>query len=88
MPPSPTGGRHVIGPQDDLAVFRKRVREEIGNRWHRFLALKKIARAYFSRRQNAKGEEVVLDALAEARLGGDGLLERALGEIATIWVSR
>jgi hypothetical protein len=52
------------------------------------LALKTLAREHFVRREMAKGERMLIAALVEARLGGEGMLESALKEAAVPWVVR
>ncbi|MHC4972972.1 MAG: hypothetical protein ACYTG3_11630 [Planctomycetota bacterium] len=47
-----------------------------------------MAREHFVRREMAKGERMLLAALVEARLGGEGMLESALKESAIFWVAR
>jgi hypothetical protein len=75
-------------PGDDLEDLARRARAEIGHRHERVLALLRIARERLARGEAAGGEAALLDALVEARLGGEDLLHRALREAAPIWAAR
>ena len=75
-------------PTDDLAEAERLMRSELGHRWWRFHALKEMAREHFARRDPAAGEAMLVTALEEARLGGEGMLESALRECAPLWAAR
>jgi hypothetical protein len=75
-------------PSDDLAQQATLMREEVGHRWARFEVLKTLAREHFVRREMAEGEQMLVAALVEARLGGEGMLESALQASAVLWVAR
>lgn len=75
-------------PTDDLAEQARLLRADVGHRWERFRALQTLAREYFVRREMAAGERMLVAALVEARLGGEGMLESALAESALFWVAR
>ena len=47
-----------------------------------------LGREHFVRREMAEGERMLVSALVEARLGGEGLLESALAESAALWAAR
>jgi hypothetical protein len=75
-------------PGDDLAQQATLLRREVGHRWERFRGLRMLAREHFVRREMAEGERMLVAALVEARLGGEGLLESALAESAVLWAAR
>jgi len=75
-------------PTDDLEAEERAMRAELGNRWWRYVALRDIAREYFSRRDVAAGEELLIRSLVEARLGGEGMLQSAIAEAAPLWAAR
>jgi hypothetical protein len=75
-----------LGP--DLEEEEARMRAELGDRPARVQALLRIAREHFARGAPARGEETLVAAMAEARLGGDGLLDLALADAAPIWTAR
>jgi hypothetical protein len=75
-------------PGDDLAQQATLLRREVGHRWARFQALRMLAREHFVRREMAEGERMLVAALVEARLGGEGRLESALAESAALWAAR
>ncbi|MHC4846937.1 MAG: LamG-like jellyroll fold domain-containing protein [Planctomycetota bacterium] len=72
----------------DLAAREAEMRAELGHRWWRFFALKEMARELFARREVEAGEKMLIQALVEARLGGEALLAGALAESALIWAAR
>jgi hypothetical protein len=76
------------GPSDDLAEQARLMRKEVGRRWARYEVLKALAREHFVRREMEEGERMLVAALVEARLGGEGMLESALQECAAFWVAR
>jgi len=73
---------------DDLAAAGARMRAELGDRRARVAALLRIAREHITRGETGKGEEAILAAIVEARLGGDGMLEDALRDAAPLWLGR
>jgi hypothetical protein len=75
-----------FGP--DLKAEERDMRAELGHRHERVRALLRIAREHFARRDVAAGERTILDALEEARRGGDAMLETALLEAAPFWLAR
>ncbi len=75
-------------PTDDLAHQVELMRAEVGHRWARFEVLEALAREHFVRREMAKGERMLVAALVEARLGGEGMLESALQAAAVPWAAR
>jgi len=81
--------RHVLfAPHEDLDAQKRRMLGQLGHRWERVLALLRIARARFGRRESARGEALVLEALQEAQLGAAGMVERALAAAAPTWAAR
>jgi len=75
-------------PQDDLDAEENAMRGELGHRWWRYVALRDMAREYFVRRDVARGEELLIRSLVEARLGGEGMLQSAIAEAAPLWAAR
>ncbi|MHC4955712.1 MAG: hypothetical protein ACYTGZ_17815 [Planctomycetota bacterium] len=73
---------------DNLAEQEKLMRAELGHRWWRYFALREIAREYFTRREVAEAEAMLVKALTEARLGGEGMLQSAIAEAAPLWAAR
>lgn len=72
----------------DLTEAEARMRAELGDRRARVHALLRIAREHISRGNPARGEQTILAAMAEARLGGDGMLDGALRDAAPLWAGR
>ncbi|MFI5402070.1 MAG: hypothetical protein ACHQ1G_03965 [Planctomycetota bacterium] len=72
----------------DLVEADARMRVELGDRRARVQALLRIAREHFVRGDPHRGERTILSAIAEARLGGPGMLESALRDAAPLWAGR
>jgi hypothetical protein len=81
--------RHAHEPLgDDLAEAERRMRAELGDRRARVHALLRIAREHLARGDPGAGEESIVAAMVEARLGGEGMLEAALRDASPMWVGR
>jgi hypothetical protein len=72
----------------DLTDAESRMRAELGDRRARVAALLRIAREHILRGDPARGEETIVSAMAEARLGGPGALDAALRDAAPLWAGR
>jgi hypothetical protein len=72
----------------DLGAAEARMRAELGDRRARVQVLLRIAKEHLARGSPAAGEERIVAALVEARLGGEGMLDAALREAAPIWLAR
>lgn len=73
---------------DDLDQLARRIRSELGERRERWRGLARFAREHLVRGETKAGERMVLEALEEARRGGEGPLEEALRECAPLWAAR
>jgi hypothetical protein len=64
------------------------MRAELGDRRARVAALLRIGREYILRGEPGRGEDAIIRALVEARLGGAGMLDLALRDAAPLWLGR
>ncbi|HEU4394856.1 MAG TPA: carboxypeptidase-like regulatory domain-containing protein [Planctomycetota bacterium] len=74
--------------EPDLAVTAARAREELGSRERRVDVLLALGAEYLGRGDAAGGRASLLEALEEARRGGDALLKDALDRAAALWAVR
>jgi hypothetical protein len=74
--------------QADLVAAEARMRTELGDRRARVQVLLRIGREYIVRGDPSRGEDAIVRALVEARLGGEGALDLALRDAAPLWIGR
>ena len=69
----------------DLAAMATRMRGELGVRERRVDVLLSIGSEYLHRGDLGGGKAILLEALEEARRGGESLLKDALGRASALW---
>ncbi len=77
-----------VAGEADPGAAAARMRGELGDRKRRVDILLSIGAEHLARGDAGAGKATLLEALEEARRGGDGLLEDALGRASALWASR